>query len=105
MMRPPQMTSRLFVLMPVAFSAWLARICNAPRIGGQEATGLPFVGQDSHRIESLPIGLSPRFPAWEFFMRKNWTPSIVPGGHDQTVYLVADDFGRIGRAWIEADYE
>jgi hypothetical protein len=23
----------------------------------------------------------------------------------KTVYLVADDFGRIGRAWIEADYE
>ena len=38
-------------------------------------------------------------------MRRNWTPSIVPGGHDQTVYLVADDFGRIGRAWIEADYD
>jgi hypothetical protein len=39
-------------------------------------------------------------------MRKsNWTPSIVPGGHDQTVYLVADDFGRVGRAWREADYE
>jgi hypothetical protein len=38
-------------------------------------------------------------------MVRNWTPSIAPGGHDQTVYLVADDFGRIGRAWIEADYE
>jgi hypothetical protein len=38
-------------------------------------------------------------------MRRNWTPSIVPGGHDQTVYLVADDFGRIGRSWPEADYE
>jgi hypothetical protein len=38
-------------------------------------------------------------------MRRNWTPSIVPGGHVQTVYLVADDFGRIGRAWTEADYE
>jgi len=38
-------------------------------------------------------------------MRRNWTPSIVPGGHDQTVYLVADDFGRIGQAWPEADYE
>jgi hypothetical protein len=32
-------------------------------------------------------------------------PFIVPGGHDQTVYLVADDLGRIGRAWIEADCE
>ena len=35
--------------------------------------------------------------------RSNWTPSIVPGGYDQTVYLVTDDFGRIGRAWREAD--
>jgi hypothetical protein len=37
--------------------------------------------------------------------RSNWTPSIVPSGHDQTVYLVADDFGRVGRAWREADYD
>ncbi|SED10878.1 hypothetical protein [Bradyrhizobium erythrophlei] len=36
--------------------------------------------------------------------RSNWTPSIVPSD-DQTVYLVADDFGRIGRAWREADLE
>ena len=34
----------------------------------------------------------------------SWTP-IVPGGDDETVYLVADDFGRLGRAWREADYE
>jgi len=39
-------------------------------------------------------------------MRKtNWTPSIVPGGDDQTVYLVAEDFGKLGRARREADYE
>jgi hypothetical protein len=39
-------------------------------------------------------------------MRKsNWTPSIVPNHNDQTVYLVADDLGKIGRAWIESDYE
>ena len=37
--------------------------------------------------------------------RSNWTPSIVPGDHDQTVYLVADDFGKIGRTWREADYD
>jgi hypothetical protein len=55
--------------------------------------------------EFTPVGLNPRFVEWEFFMRRNWTPSIVPGGLDQTVYLVADDFGRLGRAWIEADYE
>jgi hypothetical protein len=36
--------------------------------------------------------------------RSNWTPSIVPGD-DQTVYLVADDFGPIGRAWRETDLE
>ena len=35
----------------------------------------------------------------------NWTPSIVPSGDDQTVYLVAEDFGKLGRAWREADYE
>jgi hypothetical protein len=35
----------------------------------------------------------------------NWTPSIVPGGYDQTVYLVADDFGGLGQAWREADYK
>ena len=38
--------------------------------------------------------------------KSNWTPSIVPAGDDnQTVYLVADDYGKIGRAWREADYE
>ena len=36
--------------------------------------------------------------------RSRWTPSIVPSD-DQTVYLVADDFGKIGRAWREADLE
>jgi hypothetical protein len=28
-------------------------------------------------------------------------PSIMPNGHDQTVYLVLDDFGRMGRAYRE----
>src|SRR4051812_26904860 len=37
--------------------------------------------------------------------KTNWTPSIVPSGDDQTVYLVAEDFGKLGRAWREADYE
>jgi hypothetical protein len=37
--------------------------------------------------------------------RSSWTPSIVPSGVDETVYLVADDFGRLGRAWRESDYE
>ena len=34
-----------------------------------------------------------------------WTPSIVPNGHDQTVYLVKDDLGRLGAVWREADAE
>jgi hypothetical protein len=33
------------------------------------------------------------------------TPSIVPNGEDQNVYLVLDDFGRNGQAWREADVE
>jgi hypothetical protein len=37
--------------------------------------------------------------------RSGGTPSIVPNDSDETVYLVADDFGQIGRAWREADYE
>ena len=32
--------------------------------------------------------------------RSSWTPSIVPND-----YLVADDFGQLGRTWREADYE
>jgi hypothetical protein len=39
------------------------------------------------------------------YMGQNWTPSIVPNGHDHTVYLVADDLGRNGRIWPEADFE
>jgi hypothetical protein len=34
-----------------------------------------------------------------------WTPSIVPNGDDQTVYLVKDDLGRLGGVWREADAE
>jgi hypothetical protein len=42
----------------------------------------------------------------EFIMSgSSWTPSIVPNDNDETVYLVADDFGRLGRAWREANYE
>jgi hypothetical protein len=35
----------------------------------------------------------------------NWTPSIVPAGEDQSVYLVVDDFGDLGRCWRETDVE
>ena len=37
-------------------------------------------------------------------MRKsNWTPSIVPRGDEQDLYLVVDDLGGLGRVWREAD--
>jgi hypothetical protein len=35
-------------------------------------------------------------------MRRSWTPSIVPNGKDQTIYLVLNDFGQLGRAYCEA---
>jgi hypothetical protein len=39
-------------------------------------------------------------------MRKfSWTPSIVPDGDDQNVYIVLDDFGRRGRCYRETDVE
>jgi hypothetical protein len=37
--------------------------------------------------------------------QSNWTPSIVPSANDQTVYLVADDFGNNGQSWRETDCE
>lgn len=38
-------------------------------------------------------------------MRKShWTPSIVPNDSHKTIYLVAEDFGKLGRAWREAEY-
>jgi hypothetical protein len=39
-------------------------------------------------------------------MRKSgWTPSIVPNGDDQNVYIVVDDLGRNGLVYREADVE
>ena len=56
---------------------------------------------------ALPPVLGPLFfVAWSRVMRSSgWTPSIVPGGDDQTVYLVKDDLGRLGSVWREADAE
>jgi hypothetical protein len=34
-----------------------------------------------------------------------WTPSIVPNDDDHTAYIVVDDFGPIGRAYLETDLE
>jgi hypothetical protein len=45
------------------------------------------------------------FLVGSFVMRRPWTPSIVPAGADQNVYIVVDDFGRKGRAYRETDVE
>lgn len=37
--------------------------------------------------------------------RSSWTPSIVPNGADQNIYLVEDCFDRQGCVWREADSE
>src|SRR6516162_7380403 len=37
----------------------------------------------------------------EFVVRTS--PSIAPNGVEKDVYLVLDDFGRLGRAWRETD--
>jgi N12 class adenine-specific DNA methylase len=37
-----------------------------------------------------------------------WTPSIVPSGttdHDQTIYLVVNNFGHLGTDFTETDVE
>ena len=34
--------------------------------------------------------------------RSHWSPPVVPSD-DDTVYLVVDDFGKLGRCWREAD--
>jgi hypothetical protein len=38
-------------------------------------------------------------------MRRSWTPSIVPTDHDQTIYLVVNNFGHLGTAFTETDIE
>lgn len=66
---------------------------------------LHHFGQYDNRNDSVLVGLNPRFVAWEFFMGRHWTPSIVPDSGDQNVYLVMDNLGRLGRIWPEADAE
>jgi hypothetical protein len=36
-------------------------------------------------------------------LRMRPAPSIVPPGDEHDVYLVMDDFDRLGRSWCEAD--
>ena len=36
-------------------------------------------------------------------MSSRWTPSIVPNDREDTVYIVEDDFGKVGRAYRETE--
>jgi hypothetical protein len=38
-------------------------------------------------------------------MPRSWTPSIVPNGDDQTVYLVINNFAALGCAFVETNVE
>jgi hypothetical protein len=38
-------------------------------------------------------------------MDRSFVPSIVPTGHDQTVYLVINNFGNLGTAFSETDVD
>ena len=38
-------------------------------------------------------------------MGRNFVPSIVPSGHDQTVYLVINNFGKLGTAFPKTDVD
>jgi hypothetical protein len=64
-----------------------------------------FLPDASGRNDSLPSSLNPGSVAGVAMRKSNWTPSIVPRGDDQTVYLVVNDLGRLGRVWSEADFE
>lgn len=63
-----------------------------------------FFGSLSFWNESVFVKLNPGSVPELCMRQSRWTPSIIPGD-EPTVYLVADDFGRVGRAWREADME
>jgi hypothetical protein len=36
-------------------------------------------------------------------MGRSWTPSIVPNGHDQTLYIVVNNYGKLCPAFAKND--
>jgi hypothetical protein len=56
----------------------------------------------------IPAAASPLVAAaaWSSIMHgSSWTPTIVPYGADQTIYLVVDRFERPGRVYRETEVE
>jgi hypothetical protein len=41
--------------------------------------------------------------AFGVFHGRSFVPSIVPSGQDQTIYLVINNFGKLGTAFAETD--
>jgi hypothetical protein len=65
---------------------------------------LPCSAFSNFRNESVRVKLNP-VQLRELLMRQfRWLLSIAPNS-DETVYLVADNSGRNGSAWCEADLE
>jgi|SRR5450432_2424642 hypothetical protein len=43
--------------------------------------------------------------AFGVFQGPGFVPSIVPSGHDQTLYLVVNNFGNLGTAFPKTDVD
>ena len=75
---------------------------------GRADVPLPLTGSGAIRglflcrNESFRLSLNPGSVAWSWVMRES--PSMIPG-IDRNVYLVLDDYGRMGCAWRETNVE
>jgi hypothetical protein len=79
----------------------LFRKVRSERPGFHRRSGLTFV-QDQLPVSCLDrraVALELRMP------REGWTPSLVPYGADQTVYLVVDRFRGLGTVYRETEVE
>jgi len=78
-----------------------AEVESASHYGGSADA---ILGRNDSRFCAQIPGVALRL--WELRMPgKGWTPSIVPYGADQTVYLVVDRLGRLGTVYRETEVE
>ena len=70
--------------------------CPAGRVDLPQCLPLEAFGRPVRLIKRwMPFGFE------EFIVRTS--PSIAPNGVEKDIYLVLEDFGRLGRAWRETD--
>ena len=63
-----------------------------------------FRGGNQLRLKRVAFVLNfQSLRSWELPVPWSWTPSIVPNGHDQTFYLVINNYGKLGPAFAETD--